>query len=314
MTRSTTTLAALASAAVPGLNPARVRAPTDAEHSEYDVAFVDDDRGMRWVVRAPRRVAAALSLEAEARVLAELRRRLPVAVPEPAGFVSLPEGGRAVIYPLLAGEPLAPGDLAPGTGLALQIGRIIGALHEVPPGVFDEAGVPSYSADEYRQRRMAELDIAARTGDLPAALLARWERSLEDVGLWRFVATPIHGDLAAAHVLVDRVGAREPVPARVSGLTDWAEACVADPADDLAWVVLSEDPDVVDTVLEAYAMARREQPDRHLLERARLAGELALVRWLNAGVAADDSAVVDEAHQAIRSLAYRLETAAPLAE
>ena len=30
-------------------------------------------------------------------------------------------------------------------------------------------------------------------------------------------------------------------------------------------------------------MARREQPDRHLLDRARLAGELALVRWLNAG-------------------------------
>jgi len=79
-------------------------------------------------------------------------------------------------------------------------------------------------------------------------------------------------------------------------------------------VVLSEDPGAVDTVLEAYAMARHEQPDRHLLERARLAGELALVRWLNAGVAADDSAVVDEAHQAIRSLAYRLETAAPLAE
>ncbi len=33
-------------------------------------------------------------------------------------------------------------------------------------------------------------------------------------------------------------------------------------------------------------MGRREQPDRHLARRARLAGELALVRWLNAGLAA----------------------------
>ena len=53
-------------------------------------------------------------------------------------------------------------------------------------------------------------------------------------------------------------------------------------------------------------MGRREQPDRYLLERARLAGELALVRWLNAGLAGDDDAVVDEAPPAMRSLAYRL--------
>jgi macrolide phosphotransferase len=314
VTRSPTTLAALASAAVRGLNPTRVESLPADVHSDYDVAFVDDDRGMRWVVRAPRRTAAALSLEAEARVLAELRRRLPVAVPDPVGFVALPEGGRAVIYPYLAGTPMVTGDLEPGTGLAVEIGRIIGALHEVPPEVFDEAGVPAYSADDYRLRRMAELDIAARAGDLPAALLARWERQLEDVSLWKFVATPIHGDLAAAHVLIDRVGARGPVHARVSGVTDWGEACVADPADDLAWVALSTDDRAVDTVLEAYAMARREQPDRHLLDRARLAGELALVRWLNAGMAADDSEIVDEAHQAIRSLAYRLQTAEPLAE
>ena len=167
--------------------------------------------------------------------------------------------------------------------------------------------MPSYTADEYRLRRMAELDSAARAGDLPAALLARWERALEDVSRWRFVATPIHGDLAAEHVLVDRGGARGPLHARVSGLIDWGEACVADPADDLAWVVLSADAGAFDTVLEAYAMGRREQPDRHLLDRARLAGELALVRWLNAGLAAgDDAASSTRPQQAMRDLAERL--------
>ena len=53
-------------------------------------------------------------------------------------------------------------------------------------------------------------------------------------------------------------------------------------------------------------MARREQPDRHLAHRARLAGELALVRWLNAGLAADDAGIVDEAHLAMRDLAERI--------
>jgi len=310
VTRSPNALAALASAAVRGLNPVRVQSPPDYAGADYDVAFVDDDRGMRWVVRAPRRTAAALSLEAEARVLGELRRRLPVAVPEPVGFVSLPEGGRAVIYPFLAGDQLHAEELEAGSGLAVEIGRVIAALHEVPPGVFDEAGVPAYTADEYRRRRLAELDTAARTGDLPPTLLARWERSLEDVSLWRFAATPIHGDLAAEHVLVDRAGARGPAHARVSGLIDWAEACVADPADDLAWVALADDA-ALDTVVEAYVMARHEQPDRHLVQRARLAGELALVRWLNASVAADDTDVRDQALSAMHHLAYRIDAAQP---
>lgn len=310
MRRTPTALAALASAAVPGIRPIRVESPPDFPHCEYDVAFVDDDRGQRWVVRAPRRTSAALSLEAEAQVLAELRRRLPVAVPEPLGFVSLPEGGRAVLYPYLLGRPMVIEDLEP-RGLAVEIGKVIAAVHEVSLEVFDAAGVPSYSADAYRQRRMAEVDSAARTGYLPSPLLDRWERALEDVRLWRFVSTPTHGDLAAEHVLIERVGGAGPTHTRVSGLIDWGQACIADPADDLAWVTLSRDARAVDTVLESYAMGRREQPDRYLAERAHLAGELSLVRWLNAGVAADDSDVIDEAVHAMQALAQRLRHAAP---
>lgn len=304
MTRSPLALAALASAAVRGLNPIRATAP-DFDGGDYDVALVDDDRGQRWVIRAPRRVNAALSLEAEARVLAELRRQLPVAVPEPVGFAPLPEGGRAMIYPYIGGAVLHAEELRPGPGLAVEIGRVIAALHEIPPERFDQAGVATYSAAEYRQRRLAELDQAARSGHVPARLLTRWEHALEDVGRWGFSAVPIHGDLAAEHILVDRAGARGPDQARVSGVLNWGESRVADPADDLAWVVLGASPEALDTVMEAYAMARREQPDRHLLERARLAGELALVRWVLSGVAVDDHTIVDQAVWAMRDLDER---------
>jgi aminoglycoside phosphotransferase (APT) family kinase protein len=303
VTRSPLALAALASAAVRGLNPISSTAP-DHDGGDFDVAFVDDDRGQRWVVRAPRRVNAALSIEAEARVLAELRRQLPVAVPEPVAF-PLPEGGRAVIYPFLPGTVLHAAQLLPGPGLAVEIGRIIAALHEIPPERFDQAGVPTYSATEYRERRLAELDQAARSGHVPTRLMTRWEHALEDVGRWGFSSVPIHGDLAAEHILVDRAGPRGPDQARVSGVLDWAESRVADPADDLAWVVLGASPEALDTVLEAYAMGRREQPDRYLLERASLAGELALVRWLLSGVASDDQSVIDRAVWAMRDLDQR---------
>jgi macrolide phosphotransferase len=296
VTRTALQLAALASAAVPGLDPVAV-APPRVDGMDFDVAVVTDDQQRRWVVRAPRRTAAAVALDTEARLLPLLGRHLPVPVPQPAGRAPLPEGGECLVHPYLPGEPLDPAALVAGSALAAQVGRTIAALHEIEPRTLDDAGLPTYTADEYRLRRLSDVDRAAQTGHVPAPLLARWERALEQVAQWRFAATPVHGDLAAEHVLVER-GA-------ISGVIDWGEACVADPADDLAWVVLAADDEGLDTVLEAYAMGRSETPDRHLLERARLAGELALARWLLGGVAADDADVVERASERLRELAER---------
>ncbi len=295
--RSALTLAALASAAVPGLDPVTVGAPA-ADGTDFDVALVSDTRNRRWVVRAPRRTAASAMIDLEARLLPQLAARLPVPVPLPAGHCPLPGGGRCVVYPFLPGSPLFPADLTAGEGLATELGRVLAALHDVPPEVLDEAGAPTYTAEEYRQRRLSDVDRAAATGHVPPTLLTRWESALEQVSHWRFAATPVHGDLAGEHVLVDA--------GRISGIIDWGEARVADPADDLAWVALGADEPALDAVLESYAMARGEQPDRHLLDRARLAGELAFARWLLGGVAADDGAVVDAASAALADLADRV--------
>jgi macrolide phosphotransferase len=303
VTRSALALAALASAAVPGLDPVAVGEP-DVAGMDFDVAVVTDDQQRRWVVRAPRRTAASAVLDVERMLLPLLAERLPVPVPQPAGYAALPDGGRAVVYRYLEGQPLDPSALAPGPGLAAHVGQVLAALHDTPPDLLEDIGLPAYDADEYRRRRLAEVDRAATTGAVPTTLLARWEQALEQVAQWRFAPTLVHGDLSGEHVLVDG--------ARVSGIVDWDEARVADPADDLAFITVGASPDVVDTVLEAYAQARAEPPDRHLLARAGLAAELALARWLLGGVDADDASVVDQASAALRELAQRL--ADPLGE
>lgn len=292
--RSPLVLAALASAAEPGLVPVSTR-PTAGEGGDFDTAVVTDTQHRHWIVRAPRRPSAGASLESELTLLARLREQdLPFAVPDPRRTVALPEGGRAMVYPYLAGHRLHPGDLGPGPGLAAAFGRALAALHEVPPSVVEDAGLPSYGADEYRTRRMAELDTAAATGHVPRGLLTRWEKALEDVGRWRFQPTVVHGDLAPEHVLVH--------DGDVVGLLDFGDAKVADPADDLAFVAVGADERALDAVLESYAVARLEQPDRHLADRARLAGELALTRWLLHGVRSEDKAVVDDAIGMLREL------------
>ena len=51
----------------------------------------------------------------------------------------------------------------------------------------------------------------------------------------------------------------------------------------------------MESILEAYTIARRELRDPHFLDRARLASELALTRWLMYGVHAENEDVVADA-------------------
>jgi len=284
--RTPLALAALACAAVRGLEPVAVAAR--ASHDpEVDAADVEDDLGRRWVVRVPRTLAGAGRLDAEARLVAGLAGWLPFAVPEITGRAPLPDGTAAVVTRALSGEPLEPAALEPGPGLAAALGRSIAAVHDLPERVVEEAGLPVYTAEQYRQRRLAEVDRAATTGHVPPGLLTRWEKAIEEAGAWRFVPCVVHGDLARETVLTEH--------ADVAAVLEWGETRVADPADDLAWVVAAADEAATEAVLEAYTRTRRSPVDRDLARRARLGSELACARWLLHGVTADDSDVVDDA-------------------
>lgn len=298
--RSPLVLAALASAAVPGLvlQGARRAGADDGVGEDVDAAVVTDDSAAEWVVRAPLDASSGLLLEQEVALLRRLSAlgedALPFAVPEPAGSASLRGGGRAVVHRRLPGRPLHPGDLRPGPGLSSSLGTALGRLHDLPPSLAEDVGLPGYTAEEHRERRLVELDRAASTGQVPPGLLSRWEKATEDVGRWRFPPCLVHGDLTPERVLAEG--------ADVVAVVEWGEARVGDPADDLAWVAVGADTDALDTVLEAYALARHEQPDRHLPVRAQLSGEVALVRWLLHGVRTDDAGVVDDAVQMLRDL------------
>jgi macrolide phosphotransferase len=302
VTRTPLALAALASAAVPGLDPATVEGTAQLPGHQFEVAFITDTQHRRWVVRSPMTAAAGAQMEVTVTLLGLLSRRLPFSVPTPKGFVALKEGGRAEVYPYLAGRPLDFAHLPAGPGIAAELGRALAALHNVDRALFDEAGLPSYDADTYRTRRLSDLDRAAATGHVPTALLARWERSLEDVSLWRFAPTPTHGDLSGDEVLAVFDDDEDAATGRIRGLIGWEAAKVADPADDFAALVTQASPAVFDTVLEAYAHARVDRPDKHLQRRARLAGELMLVSELLAAVGAKDQAGVEACARRLRQL------------
>ena len=302
------TLAALATAALPQLDVVAARTPHH-EGSDFAVAAIVDSAGRRWIVRCPTTPTAGAAMEGEVALLERLAAAvddgaLPFAVPRPAGFAPLLEGGRAMVYPELRGDPIDLDALTPGPHLAAELGRAVAAIHELPSALVETAGLPVYDAEEIRRRRLAEVDEASRTGAVPHTLLDRWERALENVGLWRFRATPVHGDLAPDHVLV--------ADDRVEAIVDWSHAHVGDPADDLAWLVATAPEPAVESILEAYSLARAERGDVHLAARATLGGELAVARWLLHGVRTSDDATVRDARSMLAELAELLGDAPPI--
>lgn len=302
MDRSPAYLAALASAAVSGLDPVSVEALSSTPDQSFDVAFIQDTEHRRWVVRVPRSDVAGAEMDRTVALLALLGRRLPFAVPAPKGFVALAEGGRAAVYPYLPGHNLDFAELPAGPGLAAELGRAIAALHNTDPAIYDEAGLPSYDADAYRSRRLAELDRAAETGRVPTTLLTRWEKALEDVTLWRFAPTATHGDLTGDQVLAVFTDDSDASTGTIRAMTGWEDAKVADPADDFAPLVADASPEAVETVLEAYAHARVERPDTNLIVRARLVAELGLLGTLMTALSRQDAGAVEVLTTQLRRL------------
>ncbi|MGR0159451.1 macrolide 2'-phosphotransferase [Paenarthrobacter nitroguajacolicus] len=298
MRRTPLELAAIATAAVPGLSPTAAAYSPD-DDADFDSALLLDAEGKRWRVRSPRHPEASTRLETEFMVLRAfapaIRAELPFHVPTIAGTVR--QGALTTfVYAHLQGSVLSIEELSAGSpALARDVGAALAAVHDLPLTLVTNADLPSYSANEFRQRKLNELDQAATTGKIPATLLRRWEHALEDVALWRFNPSVVHGDLHEDNLMVQEDA--------VTALTGWTDLRIGDPADDFAWLVASNEASFVESVLSHYIQARRELPDAHLLRRAALLAEFALAQYLVKAMAAGHQSMTAEAESMLQTLA-----------
>ena len=283
---------------MPGLTPTAVSSAPD-DPADFDSALLLDSEGKRWRVRSPRHAEASARLETEFLVLRAfapaVRTELPFLMPTVAGSVRLGPLS-TFVYSHLAGSTRSVEELTAGPdALAREIGAALAAIHDLPRSLVSNADLPSYTPNEFRQRRLNELDQAATTGKIPAVLLRRWEHALEDVSLWRFNPSVVHGDLHEDNLLVEGQ--------RVTAVTGWTDLRIGDPADDFAWLVASNEQEFVAAVLAAYTGSRRDTPDKHLLRRAALSAEFALAQYLVKGIAAGDTSMISEAESMLATLA-----------
>ncbi|WP_168627980.1 MULTISPECIES: phosphotransferase [unclassified Cryobacterium] len=301
MARSHLTLAALATAAVPGLEVSGARAVGSGVHGDYESALISGADGRYWMIRLPTSERAEAEQSADLVALralsAGVRGRLPFDVTTYAGQTPI-SGTRAVVYEFVRGRKIGLGDIPAGEGLAESIGRAIAAIHALPTSFVADAGLPVLTPADALRTVTTIMDRASATGLVPAALLSRWETATEDSALWQYAPAVVNGALTADSFLVEG--------STVTGLLGWQALSVGDPARDLFWLLGSPHPGVADSAIDAYQLARGTR-DRQLGMRAMLYAELELAKWLLHGTQVRSTEIVDDAVGMLHNLLDRVQ-------
>lgn len=225
-----------------------------------------------WAVRFPRREVAVTLLAKETALLPTLAPRLPLPVPVPE-LVGEAHGG----YPwpfwggrMLPGVEIADAGLpdADRRTLARGVGAFLRALHD-PQLAADLGG--GLEVDPMRRALPAARGVLGREALSGLAALGVWkrdtalDRAVDDLFTRGAALGPptgepvlVHGDFHLRHVLVGPDGA-------ASGVIDWGDACLGDPALDVSFAFAALDAPARSAFLDAYG--REVDAERELRAR-----------------------------------------------
>jgi macrolide phosphotransferase len=220
---------------------------------DFRAGFATDEGGTAWVLRIPRRPDVLPRAENEARVLGLIKGRLPVEVPD--WRIVTPE---LIAYPRLGGTTAVTVDPATkeptwnidkdAPAFIESLARTLAALHGIDPAEAAAAGLKLSSPEEARRAFGDDLDRVKREIGIGESLWRRWRAWLDDDSSWPPFTTLVHGDLHVGHVLVDKTS-------RATGVLDWTEAEVSDPAIDFIFHLMGFGEPGLERLLAGYEEA-----------------------------------------------------------
>jgi aminoglycoside 2''-phosphotransferase len=256
------------------------------------------------IFRFPKRAEVGAWLHREIALLPSLVPALPVPIPHLTYIAlagapadpNLPFAG----YPKLEGVFLdqVPELLHPASPLVPQLSDFLRALHSFPLDRAVAHGVPPGSWSAWRGHWHAFAARAMRDDDpaldppTRAWVAATRDAFLAELALAARPVALLHRDLALEHILADPTGER------ITGVIDWGDVWIGDPAIDFAGFAYACDAATLDALLAAYGPV-----DDRFRQRAVWYATLAPFHLLQFGLDTNDPARIAEAHAAIHSAA-----------
>jgi aminoglycoside phosphotransferase (APT) family kinase protein len=259
-----------------------------------NVAFEVNDT---YVFRFPKADVNVLDLQRELLILPVVRTHSTLPVPRP-DFVPLDRS--YVGYRKLPGRILmnATEEILARAGAAVgsQLGAFLGGIHGIRVAEFDSSAVRHELLCLKDCLASARGDYAqARTG-IPTQYAARVERFLDaspPSDAWNGAAVFSHNDLGSEHVLVQN--------GVVSGIIDWGDTAVTDPAYDFGLLYRDLGPIVLEAALNAYARVHSAEKDQ-IRRRAHFFGRWRVLENITYGLMPQNAAYLDAALRSLRWL------------
>lgn len=289
------TFAALATSAVPELEPTAARKHSDLGQANFTSVVLDTQLG-QLIMRVPNNDVAAAEQAAENIAFTALtdgaRAQLPFAVPKVLGITRAGDFP-AVVATFLPGFKFQVADLSPDALLIDSLVQAIVKLHQLPKSLLAAVGLPVHDSLQARAAAASKVAKAWDTGLLPATLKNRWDSVLADLQLWDFTCQTVHGKLCAENILVQ--------DEQLTGMVGFSEFSFNDPAIDFVWLTAAK-PGTLESVLERYC-ANTGHVYVQLLARVRFYHELELASWLLYGVQSHNQEIITDAKTLLENLA-----------
>ncbi len=215
----------------------------------------------RWLFRFPKLEESAIKLSLECSLLPDLADWVPLPIPRFEYCTELQENldrpfAKYMKLPGIAGDVSKTVD---HNRVAQQLGLFLTRLHSYPVDKAREAGVPERSdlVAYWQNKSLEQLNGIINLNVDPSRL----RRYLEnDVPLpYESASRLVHNDLWAEHILVD------PCSGSVSGIIDWGDTVISDPAIDFAGLYTWYGEKWLENVLAYYSGT----PDTEIIPRSR---------------------------------------------
>ncbi|MGK5511524.1 macrolide 2'-phosphotransferase MphJ [Brevibacillus formosus] len=217
-----------------------------------------------WVLRQPRRDDVVKTARYEKKVLDLVAKHLRVEVPDWQVHTS-----EFIAYPILDGTPMATINMETKNyewylnpeslpELCIQTwAETLVELHGIHHDLARDAGIRVKQPSEARASLREKMNEVKHVFGVSGALWDRWQKWLADDTFWPAHSALVHGDLHPGHILVAENG-------KVTGLLDWTESEVADPAIDFTVVyLLFGDTGLADFIQRYEKAAGRVWPRMH---------------------------------------------------